>query len=79
MHIKQLWFIFSLEQHVLWLYLMAPRVGLPCVFVVFSDHTHLTFRLLSYKEHLLFQEKSFHIITSVFIPVDMVSENFIFR
>ena len=27
--------------HVLWLFLTVPWVGLPCVIVVFPDHTHL--------------------------------------
>ena len=27
--------------NVLWLFLTVPRVGLQCVIVVFSDHTHL--------------------------------------
>ena len=28
---------------VLWLFLTVPRLGLQCVIVVFSDHTHLLF------------------------------------
>ena len=27
--------------NVMWLFLTLPWVGLQCVFVVFSDHTHL--------------------------------------
>ena len=29
--------------NVLWLFLTVPWVGLQCVIVVFSDHTHLLF------------------------------------
>ena len=29
--------------NVLWLFLMAPWVGLRCLIVVFLDHTHLIF------------------------------------
>ena len=29
--------------NVLWLFLMVPLVGLPCVIVVFPDHTHSLF------------------------------------
>ena len=28
---------------VLWLFLLVPWVGLQCVIVVFSDHTHLLY------------------------------------
>ena len=31
--------------NVLWLFLAVPWVGLRCVIVVFSDHTHLLFDL----------------------------------
>ena len=31
---------------VLWLFLAAPRVGLQCVVIAFSAHTHLTFDLI---------------------------------
>ena len=33
--------------YVLWLFLMVPRVGLQFVMVVFPDHTHLLFYILS--------------------------------
>ena len=33
----------SLYVRVLWLFLKVPWVGLQCVVMVFSDHTHLTF------------------------------------
>ena len=32
---------------VLWLFLMVPWVGLQCVVVIFSDHTHLLFSLFA--------------------------------
>ena len=31
----------SVTKNVLWLFLMAPWVGLQCVIVVFPNHTHL--------------------------------------
>ena len=31
--------------NVLWLFLKVPRVGLQCVIVVFSEHTHLLLKL----------------------------------
>ena len=33
-------YIFLLTVNVLWLFLTVPWVGLPCVIVVFPDHTH---------------------------------------
>ena len=32
--------------NVLWLFLTVPWIGLPCVIVVFPDHTHLPFETL---------------------------------
>ena len=32
---------------VLWLFFTVPRVGLQCVFVVYSDHTHLLLKIFS--------------------------------
>ena len=38
--------------NVLWLFLRLPWVGLPCLIVVFSDHTHLLFGLYGLKQSL---------------------------
>ena len=37
----------SVTVYVLWLFLTVPWVDLQCVIVVFSDHTHLLFNLIS--------------------------------
>ena len=39
-------YICIITVNVLWLILTVPWVGLPCVIVVFPDHTHLLFETL---------------------------------
>ena len=39
--------------NVLWLFLTVPWVGLQCVIVVFPDHNHLRFVVLTYILELL--------------------------
>ena len=44
--------------NVLWLFLAVPWVGLQCVIVVFSDHTHLLFGFRTLSRWLLSPFKS---------------------
>ena len=39
--------------NVLWLFLTVRWVGLRCVIVVFPDHTHLVFDMVSYRHCVL--------------------------
>ena len=40
--------------NILWLFLTVPWVGLECVIVVFSDHTHLLYveRLIAFSQRV---------------------------